>query len=266
MSTHLTVTSTEQLTPRLTRVWFHSDDLSAFEGNASTDRYVKLVFPKAGVTYSDPLDMRALRGTIPPEDMPVVRTYTALFPSVAAGTLAIDFVIHGDEGVAGPWAAAAQPGDTLLANGPGGGYRPDLDADWHLLAGDESAIPAITAALAALNAERQDAVVRVVIVIDGPGYEPELSLPTGAELIVVHREAGGDLVEAVRALPWPDGRVHAFVHGEGNAVMHGIRPYLLRERGLGRDQVSISGYWRQGRTEEGFRDWKSELAAAESAT
>ncbi len=48
--------------------------------------------------------------------------------------------------------------------------------------------------------------------------------------------------------------------------MHGIRPYLLRERGLARDQVSISGYWRQGRTEEGFRDWKSELAAAESAT
>src|SRR5690606_14448965 len=132
----------------------------------------------------------------------------------------IDFVIHGDEGVAGPWAAAARPGDTLLANGPGGGYRPDPDADWHLLAGDESAVPAIRAALAALA---PDAVARVVLLVDGPGHEPELTLPERAELTVVHRSAGGDLVEAVRALEWPKGRVHAFVHGEGGAVMHGIR-------------------------------------------
>ena len=91
--------------------------------------------------------MRALRDVLPPEDMPTVRTYTALFPDVEAGTVAIDFVIHGDEGVAGPWAAAAAPGDTLMANGPGGAYRPAADADWHLLVGDESALPAITAAL-----------------------------------------------------------------------------------------------------------------------
>lgn len=263
MATHLTVTRAEQLTPRLRRLWFHSDDLSAFEGNESTDRYVKLVFPKAGVTYPEPLDMRALRGTIPPEDMPVVRTYTALFPDVAAGTVAIDFVVHGDEGVAGPWAAAAQPGDTLLANGPGGGYRPDTDADWYLFAGDESALPAITAALRDL---RDDAVARVVVVVDDAGHELDLTLPSRAELTWVHRTAGQDLVEAVRAVEWLEGRVDAFVHGEGNAVMHGIRPYLLRERGLDREQVSISGYWRQGRTEEGFRDWKSELAAAESAS
>lgn len=172
MSTHLTVTRTEKLTPRLTRLWFHSDDLTAFEGNDSSDRHVKLVFPKHGVDYPEPLDMRALRAVIAPEDMPAVRTYTALFPDVAAGTLAIDFVVHGDEGVAGPWAAAAQPGDTLIANGPGGGYRPD----------------------------------------------------PGAELTFVHREAGGDLLETLRGLDWPRGRVHAFVHGEAGAVMHGLPP------------------------------------------
>ena len=48
-------------------------------------------------------------------------------------------------------------------------------------------------------------------------------------------------------------------------IMHGVRPHLLRERGLSRDQVSISGYWRRGRSEEGFRAWKSELARAETA-
>lgn len=262
MPTYLTVTRTEQVTPALHRVWFRSDDLSAFADSKFTDRYVKLVFPKPGVVYPEPLDMKVLRGTIPPADMPVVRTYTALFPDVAGGTLAIDFVVHGDEGIAGPWAAAARPGDRLLVNGPGGAYRPDPTADWHLLVGDESAVPAITAALAALS---PDAIVRVVVLVDGPDAEPTLPLPAAAEVTFLHRRSGeASLADAVRALPWPEGRVHAFIHGEAHEVMHAIRPYLFRERGLERDQVSLSGYWRRGRSEEGFRAWKSELAEAET--
>ncbi len=268
MATQLTVTRTEALTPMLRRVWFHSDDLSAFADSAFTDRYVKLVFPRPGVTYPEPLDMRALRGTVAPEDMPTVRTYTALFPDVAAGTLAIDFVVHGDEGVAGPWAAAAKAGDTLLVNGPGGAYTPDPAADWHLLAGDESAVPAITAALQALS---EDAVAEVVVLVEAPGTEPVLEGPKKARISFVYRtsaESGaaageGPLVSAVRALEWLPGTVHAFVHGEADEVMHGIRPYLFKERGLTRGQVSISGYWRRGRTEEGFREWKQDLASAE---
>jgi len=240
--TQLTVTRTEPVTPVIRRVWFRSDDLSAFTGSGWTDRYVKLQFPDA------------------------VRTYTALFPDVEAGTLAIDFVTHGDVGVAGPWASAARPGDRIEARGPGGAYRPDPAADWHLLAGDESAVPAITAALDALPA---DAVVRVVILVDDAGHEPVLPLPAGAELTVLHRATlpeGHGLATAVRALEWLPGRVHAFVHGEAAEVMHDLRPYLLKERGLDRDQVSISGYWRRGRTEEGFRQWKAELKAAEATT
>ena len=84
-TTQLTVTSTERLSPGLTRVRFRSDDLSAFTGSTDTDRYVKLRLGTA--------------------EAPVVRTYTALDPDVEAGTLAIDFVVHGDEGYAGPWAA-----------------------------------------------------------------------------------------------------------------------------------------------------------------
>lgn len=239
--TQLTVTGTEAVTPVIRRVWFRSEDLSAFAGSRWSDRYVKLQFPEG------------------------VRTYTALFPDVGAGTLAIDFVTHGDEGVAGPWAQRARPGDRLEARGPGGAYRPDPAADWHLLAGDESAVPAITAALEALPA---DAVARVVVLVEHSGHEPDLPLPAGAELTVLHRASlaeGDGLGAAVRALEWLPGRVHAFVHGEAHEVMHGIRPYLLRERGLDRDQVSISGYWRRGRTEEGFREWKAELRATEEA-
>ncbi len=237
--TQLTVTRTETVTPSIRRVWFRSDDLSAFAESGWTDRYVKLQFPDA------------------------VRTYTALYPDTEAGTLAIDFVTHGDEGVAGPWAQAARPGDRLEARGPGGAYRPDPAADWHLLAGDESAVPAITAALEALPT---DAVARVVVLVEDAAHEPALPLPPGAVLTVLHRTTlgpGNGLATAVRALEWLPGRVHAFVHGEAEEVMHGVRPYLLKERGLARDQVSISGYWRRGRSEEGFRQWKADLRVAE---
>jgi NADPH-dependent ferric siderophore reductase len=261
VTTRLTVTGTDQLTPGLRRVWFHSDDLSAFAGSEHTDRYVKLIFLKPGVDYPEPLDVRSLRGTLPPEDLPVVRTYTALFPDVARGTLAIDFVVHGDEGVAGPWAARARPGDVLHANGPGGAYAPDPAADWHLLVGDESAVPAITAALTALP---PSAVARVIIEVDGPGHELKLPLPDDAVLTYLHRQDGGDgLPAAVRDLEWLPGRVHAFVHGEAQEIMHGIRPHLFTDRGVPRDQVSISGYWRRGRTEESFREWKANLARTE---
>ncbi|HEX4190526.1 MAG TPA: siderophore-interacting protein [Marmoricola sp.] len=234
--TELIVTSTELLTPTLRRVWFSSPDLSAFAGSADTDRYVKLQFPDG------------------------VRTYTALFPDAEAGTLAIEFVVHGDEGLAGPWAAKARPGDTLSARGPGGGYSPDTTADWHLLVGDEAAVPAIRAALVALP---DTATARVFVLVDSPDHEPELPAPTGADVVFVHRSNGGSLEQHVRDLDWLPGRVHAFVHGEAAETMHGLRPYLLGERGLSRDQASISGYWRRGRNEEAFRVWKSELAVAE---
>ena len=73
------------------------------------------------------------------------------------------------------------------------------------------------------------------------------------------------LAVAVRQLEWLPGRVHVFVHGEAQTVMHDLRRYVRKEKGVPAEWASISGYWRRGRTEEGFRVWKSELAAAESA-
>jgi NADPH-dependent ferric siderophore reductase len=242
--TELTVVSTERLSPGMVRVRFRGD-LAAFEGSPFTDRYVKLFFP------SD-------------SDRPTLRTYTVADLDPAAGTLAIDFVVHGDQGIAGPWAAAARPGDTISVRGPGGAYAPDPTADWHLLAGDEAAIPALRAALATLPA---DARGYAVIEVDGPSYEQDVVAPPGVALTWLHR-ADPDhpgLAGAVRALPWLEGRVHAFVHGEAHVVMHEVRPYLLAERGVPREDLSISGYWRQGRTEEAFREWKAQLAQAEGA-
>ena len=257
----LTVTRTEDLTPGLRRIWFHSDDLSAFDRSTHTDRYVKLVFAKDGQPLPDPVDVRAMRRDgVPEELLPAVRTYTALFPDVAAGTVAIDFVVHGDEGVAGPWAARAEPGQILQANGPGGGYRPDPTADWHLLVGDESAVPAIASALPELGPEPT---VRLLLAVPDATHEVPLSL--GPDQPVRYVTDPAELVTAVRELRWLPGRVQVFAHGEAQAIMHGVRPYVLKERRVPRADASISGYWRQGRSEDAFRVWKQELAAAETA-
>jgi NADPH-dependent ferric siderophore reductase len=248
--TSLTVTASEQLSPGMVRLHFRSDDLSAFLGNDFTDRYVKLIFGEAALLEQG--------------QRPLMRTYTVIDPDPVTGTLAIDFVVHGTEGIAGPWASTAMPGDTISARGPSGAYAPDPTADWHLFAGDEAAIPAIRQSLAALP---DDAVGYVVIEVDAPTYVQPVAAPDQVEVTWLYRSdaAQPGLAATVRALPWREGRVHAFVHGEAQAVMHEIRPYLLRERNVPRSDVSISGYWRQGRTKEAFREWKAELAAAEGA-
>lgn len=273
MPTRLTVTGRAALTDHLVRVTFEGD-LAAFADSTDTDRYVKLIFAPEGTELSETTDLRRLQATLPPGQAPVVRTYTVRQLDVARGTLAIDFVVHGDEGVAGPWAASVEPGAVLFVNGPGGAYAPDPAADAHLLVGDESALPAVAAAVEALPA---DARGHVLVEVAGPGDELPLPVPAGVELRWLHRGASSSatdlvgerapMVEAVRALVadgWPAGRVQVFVHGEGDAVMHHVRP-LLKAQGVTRADLSVSAYWRRGRTEEGFRVWKQDLAKAEAA-
>lgn len=249
--TVLVVTAREQLTPGMVRVRFAAEDRESFArgfgASAFTDRYVKISFPQ-------------------PDGSTIVRTYTALDPDPDAGTLAIDFVVHGTdgaepEGVAGPWAAAAEPGDRVSVRGPGGAYAPDPTVDWHLLAADEAGLPALRAGLAALPADAQG---YAVVHVPAEAHRQELTAPAGVRVSWVVDTAPGALVDAVRALPWLPGRVHVFVHGEAEAVMHGIRPYLTKDREVPRGDLSVSGYWRRGRTEEGFRAWKQDLAAAEA--
>ena len=151
--------------------------------------------------------------------------------------------------------------DELLFVGPGGGYAPEPDAGRHLLAGDLAALPAVAVALEALPA---DATGHAVLEVHGPEDELSLAAPDGVEVRWVHQgaePAGVRLVEAVRALPWPDDDVHAFVHGEAGAVK-ALRRYLRVDRGLGMDRLSISGYWRLGVDDEGWRASKREWNAA----
>lgn len=250
-----TVVRTERLGPHMIRVVL--DGLPGFPAGEYTDHYVKLLFPQPGVTYPEPFDMRRIRSEMPREAWPTTRTYTVRACDPDAGEVTIDFVHHGEVGLAGPWAAAARPGDVMRFLGPGGAYAPDPAADWHLLVGDESALPAIGAALERMPA---GALAHVFVEVDGPEDEQELATEAAAEIRWLHRgpgPVGAALVEAVESLEFPPGAVHAFVHGEAGFVKL-LRRHLRLDRGVPLAQLSISGYWRLGRDEEGWRSSKKE--------
>lgn len=251
---HLSVLRTEQLSPHMVRVVAGGPGFAAYSNNAFVDRYVKIVFPQPGVDYPEPLDLWAIRETMPRELWPYTRTYTVRWVDEVAQELAIDFVVHGDEGLAGPWALRARPGDSLVFTGPGGAYNPDPDADWHLFAGDDAALPAIAASIESLQA---DARGLAFLEVDSAADVLEIQAPAGVEVSWLFRDgapagAGTLLVDAVRGAAWLPGRVHAFAHGE-RGYMKGLRDIFFREHGLERSQVSLSGYWAQGRVEDQFQ-------------
>ncbi len=269
------VVETRQLAPHMVRVVLGSGHFETFVPSKFTDSYVKLVFVAPDVDVAalpHPLTLDSF-DVLPPAKRPAVRTLTVRRVEPEARQIAVDVAVHGEHGIAGPWAAAAQPGQPIHLMGPGGAYTPDPAADWHLLAGDESALPAISAALEALPA---DAVGKAFIEVAGQEDEIPLTAPENVEVSWVYRGGRADLVpedragdfapliEAVTTAQWLPGQVHAFIHGEAQAVMHNLRPYIRHERGVDAKWASISGYWRRGRTEETFRQWKKELAEAEA--
>lgn len=269
------VISSEQLTPHMIRLVLGGSGFDTFKPVEFTDSYVKFVIVRDDVDVSalpTPLTLDSF-SELPEEHRPTVRTYTIRNVDPDRREITVDFVVHGEHGIAGPWAASVQPGDPAYLMGPSGAYAPDPDADWHLLAGDEAGLPALSAALEALP---PNAIGRAFIEVSGPDDEVALSAPEGVEIRWIHRggradlvpeEQAGDnapLITAVTESAWLPGQAQVFIHGEAQAVMHNLRPYIRKVRGVDAKWASISGYWRRGRTEETFRQWKAELAKAEA--
>jgi NADPH-dependent ferric siderophore reductase len=254
----------ERLTPAMTRVVLGGAGLAGFTAGEYTDHYVKLLFPVEGAAYPDPFDLQEIREQLPRDQWPRMRTYTVRRWDEDSRELTIDVVLHGDEGLAGPWAARVRPGDEILFSGPGGAYAPRADADWHLLAGDESALPAIAASLERLPAGAR---AHAFIEVHGPEEEQKVEPAGDATITWLHRgdaTVGIALVEAVTGLDFPAGTPQAFVHGEAGFVKE-LRRLLLVDRGVPRDQVSISGYWRLGHDEDRWqtskREWNRQVEA-----
>lgn len=260
---HGTVEQVERLTPSMVRVVLGGEGLAGYEPTPWTDAYVNLLFLPPDAPYGVPFDVDEARA-LDRGSWPVPRRFSVRTWDEATRRLTIDFVVHGDEGTAGRWALHAQPGDLLQLAGPSGGYRPEPDAAWHLVVGDESALPAIAASLEAVPGGARAV---AVLLVDGPADELALTCPGELEVVWLHRSAltgpaEEALVRAVAAIGLPFEGVRAFVHGEA-VETRAVRRHLLGERGVPREALSVSPYWRRTLTDEKWReikrDWLAEV-------
>ena len=148
----LQVQRSERITPRMVRVTLAGAELAGFAGEGP-DRRIKMFFPVPG--QDRPAVPRATSGgPVWPagEPRPVIRTYTVRRFDAGVGELDVDFVLHEGHGPAAAWAREASPGSWVGVSEPGGRYEPDPAADYHVVIGDETALPAVATVLDALPA------------------------------------------------------------------------------------------------------------------
>ena len=200
----LRVKRTALLSPTLKRITLSGPALNGFPTD-SDGAHIKLMFPQAHQV--DPvLPTLGPQGPIWPPDSerPIVRTYSVSQYHADAGELAVDFVLHGDNGPGSRWAKRAKPGDAIGVAGPGGPDRVQLQADWFLLVADASALGALAAALRTLpDGARGYALIEVAQADEmfALATPPQLSLewllrgsqPAGASTL---------LLDKVKSLPW----------------------------------------------------------------
>ena len=228
-----TVKRVQRLSPRMVRVTFTSPELEEFGWNGPA-AHIKLFFEGP---------------------RPTMRTYTPRRFDRAARELDVDFVVHG-EGPASAWASQAAEGQTLTIAGPGRNYVVDPRVDWYVLAGDDSAIPAISTILEHLP---PSALATVLLEVVDAGEEQPIHSSGKASITWLHRgedpaRAGVLLEESVRGLELPSGVGRVYVACEAGA-MRRIRRHLLTERALNRDHVVTRGYWKLGATDHPDGDY-----------
>lgn len=252
----LEVLGKTRVTPHLMRILLGGPGIADLADNDATDKYVKLLLPDPSSGLTPPYDLDRLRAESP-ELLPTVRTYTVRSWDRGTGRIAVDFVLHGEgelEGVAARWADGAIPGDLVAMRGAGGNYAPSPEASFHLLLGDHSALPAIASALEAMTAEARGL---VLIQLDHAEDRLHLSAPDGVEIRYLLGDREG-LLEAVTALDLVGSEgLQIFAHAERGLVKQ-IRRALVVERGIPKDQISISAYWALGRVEDQFQAEKRE--------
>jgi len=223
------------------RVTLGGDELAGF-GGEGPDRRIKMFFPVEG--QERPAVPRATSGgPVWPagEPRPAIRTYTVRRFDAAEGELDVDFVLHEGHGPAAAWARDARPGAWVGVSEPGGRYEPDPAAAFHVVIGDETALPAVATVLDVLPAG-----VPALAFLEIADAGEEQLLPGAAQLHWVHRghaEPGAPLAAAVRAAQFPSGDGQAWLSGE-SACVRDLRKHLLDERGLDRRRVYATGYWR----------------------
>lgn len=232
-----------EVTPRMRRITLKGENLERFSGG---DLHLRLLLPPQGVTVPEwpVIGPNGLPKWPSSTLRPVLRTYTARRVDVAAGEMDIDLVMHEGKSIAADWAARAQPGDVVGIIGPEGGRVGD--AEWYLLAGDETALPAIARTLESLPADKRG--VAIVEVADKHEIQ-QLAHPVGIDLRWLLRRGedspGARLLDAVRSIELPEaGTLFVWTASEYSSF-RALRRHSREERGLTPDQHLVAAYWRR---------------------
>lgn len=286
------VTAITDLTPSFRRFTFHSDDLADY-GDPGFDQRIKIVFPTAALSVDDmPTgdDWYTRWRELPEAQRPPFRTYTTRYVRGDRREVDIDMVAHDVLGPASDWIARATVGDEVLIYAPttahtgvsyGIDFVPPARSERILLAGDETAAPAIAVILEQLPPDARGV---VVVEVPHPGDTAYLPVHPGFDYRVAARDddrhahlvAG---VEATAAAIVPAGRgaeveeididhdilwevprtakggaalksapLYAWLAGEAGAIK-ALRRHLVSGLGVDRRAVAFMGYWRLGRAE-----------------
>lgn len=245
------VSRVEVLSPHVHRVTLVGESLPGLPF-AGPDQRVKLLLPPPGQRRPSIEGLETIWDLIAlPEGVrPIMRTYTVRNHRPAAAEVDIDFAGHGALGPASRWVLDAQPGDEVALFGPASEYEPPDDTQWQLIVGDESALPAIGAIVESLPH-----FVRATVLAEIPDARDEQAFDTRAHVEVrwLHRNGTPAhestlLLDAVRGLDLPAVPSYFWVAGEAS-VATGIRRHLVKERGVAKDDVLFTGYWRHGLSE-----------------
>lgn len=230
--------------PRLRRITVAGPELAGFTVDEPAAS-VRLLLPSPG---SSELVLPSWNGNeflLPTGRRPVIRTLTPLRADPIAGELDVDVVLHG-AGALSTWAAGATTGDGVAVSGPGRGYAIDAEAESFVLAGDESALPAIEQLLDALPGS---ATVQAHVEVDDERARIDVPSRSGVDVVwhVRSEEAppGEALVASLAAAPIEPG-TRVWVAGEAAAVQR-ARRLLFEERGVPRSHATVRGYWKHGR-------------------
>ena len=262
--THLTVLRTERLSPHWMRITLGGGEIEKFQP-MGYDQWFRIFLPLGGEEGLERLPAKAnqmlgylryLR--IPDGVRPVMRNYTvrayrAANPEQGTGAeIDVDFVLHGtpEDGTAGPasrWAQSCTPGESVVLIDEGLAFNPEHGVDNVLLVADETGLPAVAGICESLPATATG-----LALIEVPSDEDALPFnhPEGVEIRWIIRsdhdtKPGSIALAAVRALPEISPAVHAFIVGE-QSLPTLARRYLVSERGIPKDAVSFTGYWRTG--------------------
>lgn len=239
----LTVIRSQQLTPNMKRVTLGGSDLEDFPPNQES-AYLKLQVPDGK------------------EGSLVTRTYTVRKHREDLNELDVDFFMHGDGGPASAWAAHVQPGDEITVGGPGGKKLVDFSADWFLLAGDMTALPAISVNIEQLPAHaRGYAVIEILHESDIQTFQTPTAFDIQWVINPSPAKENTFLVDHLQQLTWLEGRPYIWAACEFSS-MRALRRYFKEEKNVAKKDLYVSSYWKRGLSEEQHK--KVKRADAES--